>query len=225
MNNERRKIEFVTKATGGFRGIPMMLFGIAMIISMILNYIAELDSQRKNYAGKDLTISLSFILICLIIFVIGYPKLRAYFRKKFGQTKAKPKTFQTVLECFLYSTPILANGLFNDSIDAARRLPFSLTVLSVAVFTFFLWWFNYRGVTNSILYLSALIFAASFLDWEKVFLSVTILEDYYARTAFYRSVCSLLLGIIYFVMGLVDYQILTKTLKPITREEEVYESV
>lgn len=225
MNNERRKIEFVTKATGGFRGIPMMLFGLAMIISMILNYISELNAQRRNHYGKDLTYTLTFFIICIAFGIFGYPKIRDYYRRKYGRATARPENFQSFAQNIFYLIPLLSSIFVGVEIDARYRLPFSTTVMFMALFAFGLWRANYRGVSNVILYVSAIFFISSFLSWEKIFLAVTVLDDYYARGSFYRSICSGLFGITYFVMGITDYRILTKTLKPIAREEEVYESV
>ncbi len=135
----------------------------------------------------------------------------------------------SILSCtqgIFYLIPLLASFLVGTEIDARyHQLPFSASVIFIALFAFGLWRANYRGVSNVILYVSAIFFISSFLPWEKIFLAVTVLDDYYARASFYRFICSMLMGATYFVMGITDYRILTKTLKPITREEEVYESV
>lgn len=226
MNNERRKIEFVTKATGGFRGISMTLFGLAFIISMILNYISELDAQRRNHYGKDLTPTLTFFIICIVFSIFGYPKIRDYYRRKYGRATAKPENFHSFIQSIFYLIPLLASILVGAEIDARyHQLPFSASVIFIALFAFGLWRANYRGVSNVILYVAAVFLISSFLPWEKIFLAVTVLDDYYARGSFYRSICSLFVGAAYIVMGITDYRILSKTLKPITSEEEVYESV
>lgn len=225
MNDKRRKIEFVTKAAGGFRGIPMMLFGLALTVSMILNYISELAAQRRNNYGKDLTYTLSFFIICIVFGIFGYPKIKNYYRRKYGQATAKPENFQSVKENILYLIPLLASFFIGTAIDARYRLPFSATVMFSALFAFGLWQANYYGVSKVILYVAAIFLISSFLPWEKIFLAVTVMDDYSARNTFYRSLCSMFLGITYFVMGITDYRILTKTLKPVAREGEVYESV
>jgi hypothetical protein len=225
MNNERRKIEFVTKAANGFRGIPMVLFGLALIISMILKYASELDAQRRNNYGKDLTVTFTFFFFCIAFGILGLPKIKNYYRKKYGQATAKPENLQSFIQNIFYMLPLLASFLVGAEIDAQYRLSFSATVMFVALFAFGLWQANYRGVSNVILYVAAIFFISSFLPWEKIFRAVTVLDDYYARGSFYRSICSLFVGAAYIVMGITDYRILSKTLKPITSEEEVYESV
>lgn len=225
MIDERKKIKFLTNAVGSFRGLPMMLFGLSMMILMVLNYGSELNAQKTNAAGKDLTLILLGTLIFLAIYVVGYARFRAHFNRKYGMAKAKPNTIQLMLSNLAYLLPILIAFIFGDSIDASSNLPFSMTVLSLSVFTFVLWWINYRGVSNNLLYLSLIFLAAAFLPWEKIFFVVTVKDDFFAEAAFYRAICSISLGFSYFVMGFTDYRILTTMLKPIERGETIYEPI
>lgn len=225
MIEERRKIEFITSVVGGFRGLPMMLFGAAMVIFMILNYIADLAAQARNNYGKDLTLTFGFALICLIFRIFGYPKIREYYRHKYGHASAKPRTYQDTLQDLIYLTPFLIGFFFGVPFDTQFQLPLSITVLSVGLFAFGLWWANYRGISSAVLYLSVSLSIAAFLPWEKIFFAVTVLDDYSARSVFFRTVCSTIYGITYIVMGWTDWHFMTKTLKPVSREENIYEPV
>src|SRR5687768_16627075 len=71
MIEDRRKIEFAARVVSGFRGVPLMLFGLAFVVSTILNYAAELGAQSSY--GKDLTFSLTFMLGCAAFALIVYP--------------------------------------------------------------------------------------------------------------------------------------------------------
>lgn len=225
MIEERRKIEFITAVIGGFRGVPMMLFGASMVIFMILNYIADLAAQSRNNYGKDLTFALIYVLICIVFRIFGYPKIRDYYRRQYGYASAKPRTYHDMLQDLIYLAPFLIGFFFGVPFDTKFQLPLSVTVLSVAVFAFGLWWANYRGISNAVLYLSVFLLIAAFLPWEKIFFAVTVLDDYSARSVFYRTVCSSIYGITYIVMGWTDWRFMTKTLKPVANEGEIYESV
>ena len=225
MNQNRKRIEFLTDAVNNLCGLPMMIIGLALCIVSPLDYLADLNSQRENAAGKDVTVGLLFILFAIIFFAFVYPKIRASYGRKFGRIKAKPTTFQSVLKSATCYVPLILGFVFGGLIDADHKLPFSVMILSISIFTFALWTLNYQGVSNTLLYLSIIFFAASFLPWGKLFLAVTVSDGFYARGAFYNNLSTTFLGIAYFVWGFDDYRILTKTLTPIKRGEEIYESV
>lgn len=225
MIEERKKIEFITSVIGGFRGLPMMLLGAAMVIFMILNYVSDLGAQSRNNYGKDLSLTLSFILICAAFRFFCYPKIRDYYRRKYGYASAKARTSENVLQDLIYLAPFLIGFVVGVPFDAKFQFPLSLTVLSVALFAFGLWWANYRGISKMVLYLSVILLFAAFLPWENIFRAVTVLDDYAARSTFYRSLCAVIYGITYVVMGAADWRFLTKTLKPVSPEENIYESV
>lgn len=220
MIEERRKIEFAAEVIGGFRGLPLMLYGLAFLIFTILNYLAELRAQR-NY-GKDITFILMFFLACLVFVFFIYPKIKTFYLKKYGQTKAKFAGFTMNL---IILAPVLLTIFAGGAMDARYVLPLNTPALFIGLLVFVMWWLNYRGVSNAVLYLSAILLASSLLDWEKNFLAFTVLNKDSTRALFYRSVCDVFCGITYVVMGATDYWFMTKTLKPVTREEEVYESV
>ena len=222
-DTERKNKEFLTNVVSGFRGLPMMFFGIVTTILMIINYRSELNAQISG--GKDLTLFLSTALFFLIIYIAGYSKFRNYFGKKYGLAKAKPRTFQSITNNLIYSLPLFAAFFVADYVDSVFGLPFNTTIFSLAVFAFILWWTNYRGISNNLLYFAAILCAASFLSWERVFLAMTTRDDFWARASFYRAIGSTLMGITYFLIGLTDYQAITTMLKPIEKEEGMYESV
>lgn len=222
MTDERRKIEFLTDAVSGFRGLPMMYFGFTMTVLMIINYRAELNAQVPG--GKDLTLSFLAAVSFLLVYIVGYPKFRNYFGEKYGYAKAKPKEFKFRLNNFIYLLPLLFSFLVGDSIDSLCGLPFNTTIFSLALFAFILWWKIYRGISNNLLYFSAILGVAMFLPWERVFLAITFKDDFWARTSFYRAIGSILMGIAYFLVGFTDYQALKTMLKPIESEEKTYES-
>jgi hypothetical protein len=103
--------------------------------------------------------------------------------------------------------------------------------LFIGLVVFILWWKNYRGLSNSVLYLSAILLTASLLPWEKIFLAFTVLDNDSTRALFYRSTCDVFCGVTYIVLGATDYWFITKTLTPVaataaaTHAEEAYESV
>ncbi|MGI8556172.1 MAG: hypothetical protein ACR2LT_07435 [Pyrinomonadaceae bacterium] len=136
MNQERRKIEFLTNAVSGLGGLPMIIIGLTLCIFSPLDYLADLDSQRENAAGKDVTIGLLFILFSIIFFAIIYPKIRAYYSKNFGWIKAKPITFRSVLKAATYYVPLIAGFVFGGLIDADHKLPFSVMIFSISIFIF-----------------------------------------------------------------------------------------
>lgn len=219
MDNERRKIEFLTDAVSGFRGLPMMFFGLSMTVLMIVNYRSELNAQISG--GKDLTLLLSLSLLFLIVYFSGYRKFRDYFNRKYGYARAKPQSLQSVMKSLVFSLPLFAAFLITDSVDSLYELPFNTTLFSLALFAFILWWANYRGISNNLLYFSAILSVGMFLPWEKVFLAITFKDDFWARTSFYRAIGSITTGITYFLVGLTDYQAVTSLLKPIDNEERI----
>ncbi len=224
MNQERRKIEYVTEIIGEFRGLPIMFFGLTMSVFSIIHYLSVLDAQRRNNYGRDLTYSLIFFLICLLFYFFVVPKIRHFYRERYGQAQRK-SSLRDKLKDVVYLIPLAIAYSGGTRIDT-NALPVSFTVLFIAIFAFGLWWANQRGVSNFFLYVSLVVLAASFLPWEQIYLSITVLDDYSARMAFYGTVCTLLYGIISFLFGVFDHWLLVKTLKPIVREEEeVYESV
>lgn len=204
MIQERRRIEFLTEAASGFRGLPMMIFGLILFAAMLLNFWAEIDSQKGGYKSKDLTWTGIFGIISLIAFLVVYPKLRESLGNRFGRTQAKAKTYRSVTIDLLCFVPLLFGFIFGTSIDAAYQLPFSLTIAGVAIFAFSLWWLIYRGVSRGILYFSISIFAISIIDWEKII----PLTDFTSRATFYRCLASVFLGLVYFAGGVIDYKIL-----------------
>lgn len=204
MIEERRRIEFLTEAASGFRGLPMMGFGLVLFVAMLLNFWAEIDSQKGGYKSKDLTWTGIFGIVSLMVFLIVYPKLRESLGNRFGRTQGKAKTFSSAAIDLLCFAPLLFGFIFGTSIDAADQLPFSLTIAGVAIFAFTLWWLNYRGVSNSLLYFSIIIFGVSLFDWGRA----VPLNDFAARATFYRCLSSVVLGLVYFAAGLVDYRIL-----------------
>lgn len=224
MNQQQRKIRFLAQAANGFRGVPMMLFGLAYCISTILNYKSELDYQ-KNGTGKDLTSPCLFALLCLVLFPIFYPRIKNHFRRKFGQTVTKTGAFDSILKNLACCAPIIFVFFGGDAIDANGQFPFSVTMWCVSIFAMCLWLTNHRGISNALLYFSLVCFVSSFLPWEKIIYSFIVTDDFYSRAGFYRGLCSMLLGFIFFVMGLEDYRILKKELQPNLREENFYESV
>lgn len=219
MDNERRKIEFLTDAVSGFRGLPMMFFGFTATVLMIINYRAELNAQVSG--GKDLTLFLSLSLSFLIVYFSGYRKLREHFNKKYGYAKAKPQSFQSVMKSLVFSLPLFAAFFVMDSVDSVYELPFNTTLCSLALFAFILWWNNYRGISNNLLYFSALLSVGMFLPWEKVFLALTVKDDFWARASFYRAIGSITMGVTYFLIGFTDYRAVTNMLKPIENEERI----
>ncbi len=214
----------MTEIIGEFRGLPIMFFGLAMSVFEVIHYLSVLDAQKRNNYGRDLTYSLTFLLICLLFYFLAVPKIRHFYRKRYGQTQKKSGLRDKLKDVF-YLVPLAIAYSGGTRIDANFALPISITVLFIAIFTFGLWWANQRGVSNFFLYISVVLLGLSCLPWEKIYFSVTVLDDYSARMAFYGAVCILFYGIIYFLFGAFDHWLLVKTLKPIVREEEVYESV
>jgi len=224
MNIERRKIEYVTEIIGEFRGLPIMFFGLAMCVFSIIHYLSELDAQKRNHYGRDLTYSGTFLLVCLLFYIFAVPKIRGYYREKYGQAQRK-SSLRDKLKCLFYLVPWLIAYSGGTRIDTNFALPVSVTVLFIAIFAFGLWWANQRGVSNFFLYISAVLLGLSFLPWEKIYLSITVLDDYSGRMAFYTAACYLFYGIVSFLFGAFDHWLLVKTLIPVVREGEIYESV
>lgn len=225
MSQYRKRIEFLTDAVSELRGLPTIIIGLFLCVLSSLNYVAELNSQKPNAGGKDLTFGLLFILFFIVFFVTIYPIIRKHYERKFGRIKAKPKTFQSMLKNFLCYVPVILAFVFGGLIDGKHILPFSVMILSGSLFTFALWKLHYKGVSNLLLHLSGIFLVLSFLPWEKLYLAITVRDDFYARASFYNTFFMILWGISYIIWGFDDYRMIKTTLKPIGREEEYYESV
>ncbi len=225
MNRKKRKIEFAAQVTNAFRGVPVIIFGILACIFAIINYATELDTQSRNGYGRDLTYLGVFLLFVIVYAVFGYPRIRDYYRRKYGRTKEKSGNLTTFLESSLVLLPLLFSCFVAGDIDAEYQFSFSVTALSSALFVLIIWWAKYRGISNMMLVLSGLLAISAFLPWEQIFLSVTNSQRYSARHAFYENIMFLIYGIACMVSGLTEYLFMIKMLKPIEREEEIYESV
>lgn len=227
MNRERKKIEYVTKVVSYSGGFLAMLLGIFIAALAVLGYLSDLGMQRQNYRSKDLTFGLTFLIFFALFWLLVFPKIRAHLQKKYGQVKNQSYSWDKGWREMLYMSPYLLAFLGGVRIDVHYGLPFSVTVLLTAVFVFGFWIANQRGVSSFLLWLAGVCLILSFLPWENIYLSVTVLDNNSARTAFYQFVCSALFGVIYFIIGVFDYHLMTTTLKPIARndEEKIYESV
>lgn len=226
MITERRKVEYVTKVVGNSGGLGTMFFGLVIAIFAITGYLSDLDAQTRNYYGKDLTVSSILLLVIALFWIFAVPKIRVYLREKYGQVQKESYGWKASFADLLYIAPYLLAHLIGVCLDVHFDLPFSATVLLTAIFIFGLWWANQRGVSNLLLWLTAVCLILSFAPWKMIYLQVTVLNDEAAQSAFYRFVCSMIFGVVYFLLGLFDYRLMTATLVPVTRsEEEIYESV
>lgn len=228
MITERKKIEYVTRVVSNSGGFKAVFLGLVVVVFAFLSYAAKLDAQTRNHYGKDLTLSLGFLIIITLFSIFAVPKIQGYLRQKYGQVRKENTGWREVLSDLLYLTPYFLAQLIGIWTDVRSPLPFvSVTVLLAAVFVFGLWFANQRGISNFLLYLAGAFFVLSFAPWEKVYALVTVLDDEMAKTAFYYFICSMAFGIIYFLFGLSDYRLMTATLKPVAggEEGEIYESV
>lgn len=228
MVTERRKIEYVTRVVSTSGGLGIMFFGLVIGVSAVLNYLASLGAQTRNNYGKDLTFSLSFMMIAAIFWLFAGPKIRGYLQEKYGQVRRESYNWREGFSDLFLLVPYFLAQMFGLWADSSLGLPFSATILFVAIFVFGLWFANQRGVSNFLLYLAGIIFVLSFAPWENLYALVTVLDDEGARSAFYSFLCSMIFGIVYFLLGLFNYRLMTSTLKPVTsnvEEGELYESV
>lgn len=225
MNQAKRKIEFAAQVTNGFHGVPVIIFGVLFCVNALISYTTELDTQARNGYGRDLTYFAVFLVFVGVYAFFGYPRIRDYYRRKYGQTSEKRTTLNTFVQWASVFLPFLLSYLFATRIDANFRLPFSVTVLCSALFAAFFWWMNYRGISKMLLILAVFLLLAAFLPWEQIFLSVTNARDYAARWVFYENLQLMIYGLTSIVGGLTEYIFMVKTLTPIEREEEIYESV
>ena len=225
MNQAKRKIEFAAQVTNTFRGVPVIIFGVLFCIFALINYLTELDVQARNDYGKDLTYWAGFLLLVGVYAIFGYPRIRDYYSRKYGRTIEKQPDFNTFWERTLVVIPFVLSYLFASRIDAHYQLPFSVMVMCSALFASVFWWMNYRGVSNMLIVFSVILLIAAFLPWERLFLAVTNMQDYAARRSFYENLLLLIYGLMSIVSGLTEYIFMVKTLTPINREEEIYESV
>ena len=225
MIQAKRKIEFAAQVANGSCGMPAIIFGILLCVFALISYLTELDTQTRNGYGRDLTYFAGFLVIVGVYSFFGYPRIRDYYRRKYGRTTEKYTDFRWFREGILVFIPFVLTYLFATRIDANHRLPFSVTIVCCALYAGFFWWMNYRGISNMMPVLSVVLLFAAFLPWEHIFLSVTNAQDYGARWVFYENLLLLIYGLISIVGGLTEYIFMVKTLTPIKREEEIYESV
>ncbi len=224
MSDERRKLGFLAEVTGSFHGIKMVFFGILQIFVAVLNYLADLGSQKRNYAGKDITFPVLFLLLCIFVGIVLNPKIRNYLTDKFGRVTLKPLTIEKKLQIWMCVIPLIFGFLFSVWIDATYKMSFSVTILTVALTMFIFWIESYRGISNVTLYLSLIFVFLGFMPWERIFEGFTLLNDYPARTAFYQNILLFFIGISYLIIGLDDIRLIFSMMKPIKKEED-YESL
>ena len=225
MITERRKIEYVTSVVGNSGGLGILFFGLVLNTLAVLGYLSDLGAQRRNHYGKDLTLSLIFMIIIALFWIFAVPRIRGYLREKYGQVQRESGGWSEGLENLLYFAPLFLAQYVGIWADVSFDLPLSATVLLAAIFVFGLWFANQRGVSNFLLYLAGIVLILSFAPWEKIYALVTVLDDEASKSSFYRFVCSLIFGSVYALLGIFDYRLMTATLKPTVREEEIYESV
>jgi hypothetical protein len=223
MNDERRKIKFLTEVTGDFHGLKMIAFGFLQIIIASLNYLADLDSQKRDFAGKDITFPVIFLLLCIFVGLALKPSVRNYLADKFGRAVQKPPTIEKRLQIWMCVIPLIFGFLVSVWVDATYSLSFSLTVLTVAATTFIFWLETYRGISNTSLYLSMIFLIFSFLPWESISALLKSTNAYSAKAAFFQNLLSLFLGISYLTIGLDDIRLVFSMMKPIEKEQD-YES-
>ena len=197
-----------------FAGIGILLFA-ASLVFLSSTYYFELPASSK------------FLFFGIVLGVIaasyfGYIQMRNRFREKYGFVESKSGF--TLKNSLFFLGPFLAYVLFTK-IDAYFALPFSLTIVWQALLVGYFWYFWYRGLSNIILYLGIVLILASFIPWQQFYGLVDQTRFQISSQDFFEYIYLTIAGIAAIIAGITNRLILSKIMKPVAREEELYESV
>ncbi len=223
MNSERKEIEYVTKISHTWYGLPMVIWGLIGLFPPVWGFlISPLLASYKIPAETIDTACLwsLFLFIALAIYLTVF-SLRFY-RRTYGRVRIeKLEKMKLELRNWLYIVPVLAGFTVGVWIDRNFHPPISISFLCFAIYCFVLWFARGRGISNHQLWLGIIILLLSlfpllgFMRHEEAY-GFSLLE--------YYTLLSGIFGLIVATDGLFDHLILTRTLKSLPQEED-YEFV
>ncbi len=221
MNQERMKIAYAAELVGGSCGMSAIFIGIGILIYVVGSFSIAFFNNR-NPGDSVTSVGIALMLTGFAGCYGSYLFFRNYFRRKYGFVAGKATNYKRLVLGVL--AVALTSGL-TRYIDSLFYLPTSLTVLTFAAFAFYLWKTKHRYFSNILLYFSAMLLFASFLPWNQIFLMLEPTNVFRHPSYLFGEIFPLLIGLTGVVAGGTEFLIVSKTLKPIAREEKIYESV
>ena len=223
MNSNRQEIEYVTKISYSWHGLPMIVWGLIGLFPPVWGFLISplLASYNipNDVIDKACLVSL-FLFIGLAIGLTVF--ILKFYRKTYGRVRIeKHERLKVELKGWLYVVPVLIAFSAGVWIDKNIHLPISVSFLCFAVFCFVLWFVKSRGISNHHLWLGVIILLLSLFP-----LLVSSKEGVYGFSLLnFYTLLSGIFGLIVVADGFFDHLILRRTLKSLPKEEEGYEFV
>lgn len=223
MNNERQKIEYVTKISGFGFGLPWVIWGLIGLFPPVWGFMVSPLLASFNISSETIDaaclLSLAFFIALAIYLTVSTLK---FYRRTYGRVQIEKKErLRTEFRYWLYVVPVILAFTAGLWTDRNIHPPTSLAILCLAGFSFVLWFAKGRGISNHQRWLGIMILLLSlfpllsFVRHEEVF-GFSLLD--------YATLLTGIFGLIVATEGVFDHLILMRVLKSLPKEEE-YEFV
>lgn len=235
MNQNRKAIALTTELVTDSYGLKEFFIGVG-----VFTYFGTILAAYFLFAGKYApagvgSVAVGFLLIGIAVCYLLYRISRSFFRRRLGYVEkldktAKSKFYSRSLLVALLVGFFLDFGYIGSDHTTVYRLAqnntlFGLSLLFLAVLFGLFWWLRYREISNFPLGYSVILLISSLLIWTGA--ADLIVGNYIhgnlSEYVFLIYLTALGTGAI--LLGITNYLIVSKNLKPIARGEEVYESV
>jgi hypothetical protein len=222
MNSERKEIEYVTKISHSWHGLPMCVWGLIGLFPPVWGFLVSPLLASYNIPKDVIDTACLVSLFLFISLAIGLTVfILKFYRKTYGRVQIeKYERLKVELKGWLYIVPVLIAFSGGVWIDKNINLPISISFLCFAIFSFVLWFVKGQGISNHHLWLGIIILLLSLFP-----LLVSSKQEVYGFSLLnYYTLLSGIFGLIVVADGFFDHLILRRTLKSLPKEEE-YEFV
>ncbi len=224
MNNERKKIEYVTEISGFGYGLPWVIWGVIGLFPPVWGFVVSPLLASFNISSEtiDAACLLSLALLIALAIYLTFFTLKFY-RRTYGRVRIEKKErLITELKYWFYMIPVILTFTAGLWTDRNIHPPTSVSFLCLAGFSFVLWFAKGRGISNHQLWLGFMILLLSLFP----LLGFVRHEEVYGFSPLdYATLLSGIFGLILATKGGFDHLILARTLKSLPKEEEEYEFV
>ena len=225
MNQQRKNIEFMTAMSNYWFGMMEIFLGI-IILFFVFTSIFTSSPYYEQMQGNSRNIFYAVVAGFYIACIAAYIPVRNYFRRKYGRVEAKQELKNPALKKILIIAAAAAILSLVTRIDGAFYLPFSVTLITLSVYFVGIWYFSYRGISNTLLYCAPTIFLAGFLPWNWIYTSLAQAQYIFGKKEFFDTIYLGTLGLTSIISGVTTRLILSKIMNPsVGQKEEIYESI
>lgn len=222
MKSERKEIEYVTKISHDWYGLPVLIWGLIGLFPPAWAFLVTplLTSFNISKDAIDIACLVSLALFIALAIYLTVFTLKFY-RRNYGRVRIeKAEKQRMTLRYCLYVVPVLIAFSAGVWIDKNLHLPLSASIFCFAIFSFVLWFAKGRGISNHQLWLGIILLLLSLFP----LLGLPKEEVYGFDLLSYYTLLSGIYGLIVATDGLFDHLILVRTLKSLPKEE-AYEFV